>query len=93
MSITFKENSTVAMYSGQLLDFNAVRNGLDIIIDFENTYDNSIIQFSLGGIVMTEKNDYVILDEKIRLYDRDESYNFDNITILVFKQRDEGDAL
>jgi len=52
--IKFKENSTVAKYSGTLYDFNT-RVDNNIIIDFKNLYDNSIMQLSLGGLVITSK--------------------------------------
>ena len=91
--IKFKENSTVAKYSGELQDFNCTRDEFDILIEFENVYDNSIMQLSLGGLVMTEDNDFFIEDEQIRLKQRDDSYLSDNVTIMIFKQTDEGEAL
>jgi hypothetical protein len=91
--IKFKENSTVAKYSGTLIDFNARIDNNNIVIDFENIYDNSIMQVSLGGLVMTEDNDFVMGDEIITLLERDEEYLSDNVTIMIFKQTDEGEAL
>jgi len=91
--IKFRENSTVAKYSGELNEFNAVVQGQDIVIDFNNVYDNSIIQVSLGGLVMTEDNDFFILEEKIKLVQRDLTYLNDNVTIMVFKQSDNSGGL
>jgi len=91
--INFKENSTVAKYSGELQDFDTTRDNEDIIMDFQNVYDNSIMQLSLGGLVMTEDNDFIMEDEAIRLVKRDDSYLSDNVTIMIFKETDEGEAL
>jgi len=91
--IKFKENSTVAKYSGELKDFNYSFDNKDILIEFKNIYDNSIMQLSLGGLVMTEDNDFIMEDEQIRLLERDENYINDNVTIMIFKQTDEGEAL
>lgn len=91
--IKFKENSTVAKYSGELQEFNTTRDGEDILIEFNNVYDNSIVQISLGGVVMTEDGDFYMEDEQIRLIQRDDYYLQDNVTILIFKQTDEGEAL
>jgi len=91
--IKFKENSTVAKYSGTLSDFNARIDDNNIIIDFKNVYDNSIMQLSLGGLVMTEDNDFIMGDEIITILERDEDYLEDNVTIMLFKQTDEGGAL
>jgi hypothetical protein len=51
------------------------------------------MQLSLGGVVMTEDCDFYMEDEQIRLIERDETYFEDNVTILIFKQTDEGEAL
>ena len=91
--IRFKENNTVAKYSGCVNDFNPIREQEDIIIDFENVYEDSLIQVSLGGLVMTEDNDFFIESNKIRLVQRDDSYLTDNMTILIFKQQDTGGGL
>jgi hypothetical protein len=91
--VKFKENSTVAKYSGELQDFEYTIDDFDILIKFNNIYDNSIMQLSLGGLVMTEDNDFIMEDEQIRLIQRNNSYLTDNITIMIFKQTDEGEAL
>ena len=91
--VKFKENSTVAKYSGQLEDFGCTRDGLDIIVPFEELWSEYIIQLSLGGLVMIEDINFILKEETLRLIDFDEDYLQMNMTILIFKQPDEGEDL
>jgi len=93
LSIKFKENSTVAKYSGTLIDFGSALIGNNISLPFTNTYSNSIVQVSLGGLVMTEDMDFIINANEILLYERGIEYINDNVTIIIFKQQSYGGGL
>jgi len=93
MSVKIKENSTVVKYSGTLIDFDTTRDNLDILVPFEELWKEYIIQLSLGGLVMIEEVNFTIKEEKLRLIDFDDDYLQMNMTILIFKQPDEGEAL
>ena len=93
MAIKFMENNTVAKYSGEVKDFNYTLSGDDILVDFQNIYTDSIVQISLGGLVMTEDNDFIMGSEQIRIIQRNEDYLSDNMTIIIFKQQSYGMGL
>jgi len=93
MQVKIKENSTVVKYSGTLVDFEPTRDELDILVPFKELWSEYIIQLSLGGLVMIEDINFVLKDEKLRLIDFDDDYLQMNMTILIFKQPDEGEVL
>ena len=93
MAVNFKENSTVAKYSGEVQEFDYSLDNNNIIIYFENVYDDSIVQISLGGLVLTEDNDFIMGSEDIVIKERGEEYIHDNMTIMIFKQASYGEGL
>jgi len=93
MQIKFKENNTVAKYSGEVNDFDYLLQNENIIVNFQNVYPDSIVQISLGGIVLTEDKDFVMYSEYIEILQRGSEYVHDNMTITIFKQQSYGMGL
>ena len=84
----FKENNIVSMYSGELSEFDLLRENLDIRITISDIFSGSIIDFSLGGIMLVEDIDYTLDVDEIRLLDKDDSHLVLNTKITIHKTFD-----